>query len=57
MYRGLPSAARRNLPVATKVARQVLCLPIYPSLPFDQVDRVLDLLIGWRLTAKVAAAR
>jgi dTDP-4-amino-4,6-dideoxygalactose transaminase len=57
MYRGLPSAARRNLPVATKVARQVLCLPIYPSLPFDQVDRVLDLLTGRRLTAKAASAR
>jgi hypothetical protein len=22
----------------------VLCLPIYPDLPADQVDRVLDLL-------------
>jgi dTDP-4-amino-4,6-dideoxygalactose transaminase len=44
MYRGLPSAAHNNLPVARKVAQQVLCLPIYPGLPHDQVDRVLDLL-------------
>jgi len=44
MYRGLPSAAHDNLPVAVKTAQQVLCLPIYPSLPDDQVDRVLALL-------------
>jgi dTDP-4-amino-4,6-dideoxygalactose transaminase len=46
MYRGLPSAAHNNLPVARKVAQQVLCLPIYPGLPHEQVDRVLDLLNG-----------
>src|SRR5258707_5944510 len=28
MYRGLPSAAHNNLPVARQVAQQVLCLPI-----------------------------
>jgi len=44
MYRGLPSAAHHNLPVARQVAEQVLCLPIYPGLPHDQVDRVIDLL-------------
>ena len=32
MYRSLPSAHRDNLPVATSAARQVLCLPIYPTL-------------------------
>jgi dTDP-4-amino-4,6-dideoxygalactose transaminase len=46
MYRGLPSAAHANLPVARKVAQQVLCLPIYPGLPDDQIDRVLDLIRG-----------
>jgi dTDP-4-amino-4,6-dideoxygalactose transaminase len=44
MYRGLPSAACENLPVATRIAQQVLCLPIYPGLSHDQVDRVLDIL-------------
>jgi dTDP-4-amino-4,6-dideoxygalactose transaminase len=44
MYRGLPSAAHENLPVARRVAQQVLCLPIYPGLPHDQVDRVMELL-------------
>jgi dTDP-4-amino-4,6-dideoxygalactose transaminase len=46
MYRGLPSAAHGNLPVARKVAQQVLCLPIYPSLPLGQVDRIIELLKG-----------
>jgi dTDP-4-amino-4,6-dideoxygalactose transaminase len=44
MYRGLPSAAHENLPVARKIAEQVLCLPIYPDLPLNQVDRIVDLL-------------
>jgi len=40
MYRGLPSAHRENLPVATVVARQVLCLPIYPDLDMQVVDEI-----------------
>ena len=32
MYRGMPSAAPSNLPIAEKVAKQVICLPIYPAL-------------------------
>ena len=44
--RGLPSAAHDNLPVARKISQQVLCLPIYPELEREQVDRVLDLLIA-----------
>lgn len=44
MYRGLASAAHSNLPVARQMAQQVLCLPIFPALTHDQVDRVLSLL-------------
>jgi dTDP-4-amino-4,6-dideoxygalactose transaminase len=44
MYRGLASAAHNNLPVARRVAQQVICLPIYPELTHRQVDRVLELL-------------
>lgn len=44
MYRGLPSAAHENLPVARMIAQQVLCLPIFPEMRDEQVDRVLDLL-------------
>jgi dTDP-4-amino-4,6-dideoxygalactose transaminase len=44
MYRGLPSAAHDNLPVARRISAQVLCLPIYPDLTLKQVDRIVDLL-------------
>lgn len=44
MYRGLPSAHRENLPVATQAARQILCLPIYPDLDLRVVDEVTDLM-------------
>ena len=42
MYRGLPSATPANLPVASRVAQQVLCLPIYPDLDLSVVDQVSD---------------
>jgi dTDP-4-amino-4,6-dideoxygalactose transaminase len=40
MYRGLPSAHRDNLPVATNATLQVLCLPIYPDLPMSAVEEI-----------------
>ena len=40
MYRGLPSANRENLPVATVAAQQVLCLPIYPALDIATVEKI-----------------
>jgi dTDP-4-amino-4,6-dideoxygalactose transaminase len=51
MYRGLPSAAHENLPVARKIAQQVLCLPIYPGLSDGDVDRILSLLSVRRAVA------
>lgn len=44
MYRGLPSAARANLPVAAEAAARVLCLPIYPDLGEADQMRVIDVL-------------
>lgn len=44
MYRGLPSARSDNLPVATKTAEQVLCLPIYPALELADQQRVIDII-------------
>ncbi|MBZ9937690.1 DegT/DnrJ/EryC1/StrS family aminotransferase [Mesorhizobium sp. BR1-1-16] len=41
MYKDLPSAAPANLPEATRIASQVICLPIYPMLTADEVDRVI----------------
>lgn len=46
MYRGLPSASREHLPVATDAANRVICLPIYPALEDEDVDRVLAVLGG-----------
>ncbi|WP_230020114.1 DegT/DnrJ/EryC1/StrS aminotransferase family protein [Massilia sp. Bi118] len=40
MYSALPSAAPGNLPVASTVAQQVLCLPIYPALDERDVERI-----------------
>lgn len=40
MYRGLPSAHRENLPIATASAQQVLCLPIYPDLDMSVVEEI-----------------
>ena len=45
-YRGLPSAAPDNLPVATKIANEVICLPMHHALSDDDVNRVLDLVRG-----------
>ncbi len=44
MYRGLPSAHRENLPVATVAAQQVLCLPIYPVLEDAQVRGIVEII-------------
>lgn len=38
-YRDLPSSAPENLPVATRIAGQVICLPIYPGLAGDVIER------------------
>lgn len=44
MYRGLPSAARSNLPVAERMANEVLCLPIHYEVTPEIQDRVIDLI-------------
>jgi dTDP-4-amino-4,6-dideoxygalactose transaminase len=46
MYRGLPSAAPSNLPVATEAAQRVVCLPIYPDLKDADQRRVIELIAG-----------
>lgn len=44
MYRGLPSAHRGNLPVATLMASQVLCLPIFPEMSSEELLRVVEVI-------------
>jgi len=48
MYRGLPSAAPSNIPVAKKVADQVLCLPIYPTLENESIAKIVSVIKGAR---------
>ena len=43
VYRGLDSARPDNLPIATKLAEQVLCLPIYSDLIESDVLRIIEL--------------
>ncbi|MEP4962727.1 MAG: DegT/DnrJ/EryC1/StrS family aminotransferase [Roseobacter sp.] len=44
MYRNLPSANPQTLPCSLEAAEQVLCLPLYPDLAFEDQDRILDLI-------------
>ena len=43
-YRELKSARKENLPVATKMAEQVICLPMHHALSEDDMERVLRLI-------------
>ena len=44
MYRQLPSAAPEGLPVAHRIASQVICLPIFPALRTGDLARILGIL-------------
>lgn len=44
-YRGLPSATRENLPIATRMADTVLCLPIHHQITDADLTRILNLII------------
>jgi len=46
MYSIYPSATSANLPNATRVARQVLCLPIHQDLSEADVERVIAAVLG-----------
>ena len=41
-YRNLPSAAPTNLPVATRIADEVICLPMHHALSEDDIERVVS---------------
>lgn len=44
MYRGLTSSNTRNLPVATTASKQVLCLPIFPTLMETSQMKIIELI-------------
>lgn len=45
MYADLPSASASNLPIATRVARQVICLPTFPDMTEEQLARVIGVIL------------
>ena len=44
-YRDLPSSAPGLLPVANEAVAQVLCLPLYGTLPLSAVDAICDMIV------------
>lgn len=44
-YRELPSARPENLPIAIKLANQVICLPMHHALSESDVDKVIGLIL------------
>ena len=44
-YRGLSSANRENLPVATKMANEVICLPMHHTLSEEDIQKILSIII------------
>lgn len=44
-YKGLPSANPENLPVATNIAEQIICLPIYSDLDPENIYDIVNILI------------
>nr|WP_207173336.1 DegT/DnrJ/EryC1/StrS family aminotransferase [Halochromatium glycolicum] len=44
MYRGLPSVQAADLAVATEISRRIICLPIFPALSDDDLNRIIQLL-------------
>ena len=45
-YSGLPSANPENLPVATRVANEVICLPMHHGLSEEDVSRIIELIVN-----------
>ena len=45
IYRGLESASASNLPVAERISKQILCLPIYDQLTEEQQDLIVEILL------------
>jgi dTDP-4-amino-4,6-dideoxygalactose transaminase len=43
-YKNLPSSNPENLPNATRLSREVICLPMYADLKVEDVERVVDII-------------
>ena len=47
-YRGLESARPENLPVATRIANEVICLPMHHGLVEEDLEKILKVLLNNR---------
>jgi dTDP-4-amino-4,6-dideoxygalactose transaminase len=45
-YNQLPSAHPKNLPVAEKIVKEVLCLPLYGALKLADTEKICELIRG-----------
>jgi len=46
MYRGMPSADSSRLQQASRISDQVLCLPMYPAIEDDIVEKISGIVAG-----------
>ncbi|MFC0398973.1 DegT/DnrJ/EryC1/StrS family aminotransferase [Paraburkholderia rhizosphaerae] len=53
-YRDLPSASRENLPVASEVSSEVLCLPMYTMLEAAEQERIIEIILSCATHAQAA---
>ncbi len=44
IYRNIPSSSPSHLPVAERIAEEILCLPLYPDLSEEQQDKIIKLI-------------
>ena len=44
IYKSLPSASSKSLPVASSAASKIICLPIYPALEESEIKYVIELI-------------
>jgi len=45
-FKMLQSASAANLPVANRVASEILCLPVYGALPPESVEKICEIIVG-----------
>ena len=43
MYKSMPSASPVNLPYANELSNRVICLPLYPGISHNDLDRIIAL--------------
>lgn len=44
IYKGLDSALPGKMPIAERIAEQVICLPIYPDLEVGSIEKIIKLI-------------